>query len=95
MEIPALTLERFKQASAITTKAVHRIQYPSDVLKLDMKDFFSPKEKRDKALLFGLFSKYHHDKIRDAYVTCEKGWKRTAEEKYKNLKYLIGIVKRL
>lgn len=73
----------------------HRIENPTDVLKLDVLDFFKPKDKVEKAILFGCFSKYHHDKIRDALTTCEKGFKHTEDIKYKNPIYFRGIIKNL
>lgn len=72
-----------------------KIEYQSDVLKLDMKEFFKPKGKREDALLFGAFSKYHHGKIQDAFTACEKGWRATEDKKYKSLLYMIGIIKKL
>lgn len=100
-----LTLfSKYQHLDTLTTKAVDRlkldddpprIEYSSDVLKLDMKKFFNPKDKREKALLFGTFSKFHHGKIQDAFLTCQKGFKNTADVKYKSLLYLIGIIKKL
>jgi len=94
MEIPQSTLDRFKVASDLTTKVV-KIQYASDVLKLDMKEFFNPKNKTDDALLFGAFAKYHHGKIQDAFLTCQKGFLHSKEEKYRSITYLIGIIRNL
>ncbi len=72
-----------------------RVEYASDILKVDMQKFFSPKDKKERALLFGAFSKYHHGKIRDAFITCEKGWKATEDMKFKSILYMIGIVRNL
>lgn len=72
-----------------------KITNSSDVLKLDVQAFFTPNDKKEKAILFGCFSKYHHDKIRDALNTCEKGFKHTEDLKYKNPLYFIGIIKKL
>lgn len=83
------------QLANIIIEEVHRVEYPSDVLKLEMKEFFKPKDKREQALLFGSFSKYHHGKIRDAFSVCQKGWKHTEEPKYKSLLYLVAIIKNI
>lgn len=73
----------------------NKIEFPSDVLKLEMQEYFKPKDKREKALLFGAFAKYQHEKIRDAFLTCQKSYRVKQEEKYKSILYLIGIIKRL
>lgn len=86
---------KYQQATSLVTKAVNRIEYPSDELKLEMNEFFNPKDKAERALLFGAFAKYHHGKIRDAFITCKKGFFHTGEEKYRSLKYMIGIIKKL
>lgn len=83
------------QLAKIVVEEVKKIEYPSDILKLDMKEFFKPNNKREDALLFGAFSKYHHGKIQDAFLTCQKGWLHTQEEKYKSILYLVGIIKKL
>ena len=94
MDIPPTTLEKFKVANELVSKAV-KLQYASDVLKVDMKEFFNPKNKREDALLFGAFAKYHHGKIQDAFLTCQKGFLHTKEEKYRSILYFIGIVRKL
>lgn len=81
-------------AKYLTTEK-NNVKFPSDALKLDAQAFFNPKDKKEKALLFGCFSKYNHDKIRDALITCEKGFKHTEEMKYKKILYFIGIIKKL
>lgn len=88
------SLERYKQLCELTTKAVKEV-YESDVLKKEMKLFFNPKNKSEDALLFGSFAKYHHGKIKDAFIVCEKGFKHTGESKFKSIKYLIAIIKNL
>ena len=94
MEIPQATLTRFSQASSLTTKAV-KAMYESDVIKKDMQEFFNPKNKAEKALLFGAFAKYHHEKIKDAFAVCQKGLLHTQDEKYKSIKYLVGIIRKI
>lgn len=79
----------------LPTLSKSRIEYPSDVLKLDMIEFFQPKDKKEKALLFGSFSKYSHDKIRDAFTICTKGYRQTQDPKYKSLLYLNAIIRKL
>lgn len=86
--------DKYKLATIIKEE-VTKITYSSDVLKKDMQEFFHPKNTREKALLFGAFSKYHHGKIQDAFLTCQKGWLHTQEEKYKSILYLVGIIKKL
>lgn len=87
--------DKYKIQNNLTIKTVKKIEYPSDVLKIDMNVFFEPKDKKEKALLFGAFSKYNHEKIRDAFIVCEKGYRQKQEEKYKSLLYLIAIIKKL
>jgi hypothetical protein len=94
METFNLDLSKYKQLCNLTTKAVEEI-YESDVIKKDMQLFFNPNTKEDKALLFGAFAKYHHGKIKDAFITCEKNFKHTGDSKFKSIKYLLGIIKRL
>lgn len=88
-----LSLEKYQLALPIVDKAA--TLYASDVLKTDMQAFFKPKDKKEKALLFGAFCKYHHGKIQDAFLTCQKGYAQTQDPKYKSLLYLNGIIKRL
>lgn len=83
-----LDLKKFEQTS-------RTILYSSDILKLDMIEFFKPKDKREKGLLFGNFSKHHHGKIQDAYSCCLKGFKNTGDVKYKSLLYLNAIIRNL
>lgn len=91
----AALFHRYQQAEPFIDKAVSRIQYPSDELKLDMKAFFEPKNKKEDALLFGSFSKYHHGKIQDAFLVCQKGYAHTQDPKFKKLLYLNAIIKNL
>lgn len=87
--------DRYKFADNLITKAV-KLEYASDVLKIDMKEFFKPKDKKEEALLFGTFSKYNHDKITDAFLVCQKGFKNIEETmKYKSLLYLTAIIRKL
>lgn len=88
------SLDKYKQLCNLTTKAVEEI-YESDVLKKDMQVFFKPKDKVEDALLFGAFAKYHHGKIKDAFIVCEKGFKHTGDGKFKSIKYLIAIIRNL
>ena len=88
-----LSLEKYQLALPIVDKAA--TLYASDVLKKDMQAFFEPKDKREKALLFGAFCNYHHGKIQDAFTACFKGYAQTQDPKYKDLLYLNGIIKRL
>lgn len=88
------SLDKYKQLCNLTTKAVEEI-YESDVIKKDMQLFFNPTTKEDKALLFGAFAKYHHGKIKDAFITCEKSFKHTGDSKFKSIRYLIGIIRNL
>lgn len=91
MEIPTTLQEKYMVLSSLTTKAV----FASDELKLNMQKFFEPKDKKERALLFGAFSKYHHGKILDAYTICSKNYNLTNEAKYRSLLYLIGVIKKL
>lgn len=79
----------------IASELVNKVVLESDVIKKDMQLFFNPKNKSERALLFGAFAKYNHDKLKDAFIVCEKGFKHTGENKYKEIKYLIAITKNL
>ena len=69
-----------------------KVEFSYQALGLDMQEFFPIK---DRPRIWGSFYKYDERKLRDAFITCQKQFKATHDDKFRNINYLIGIVKRL
>jgi hypothetical protein len=69
-----------------------KIDFSYQELGLEMQEFFPLK---DRPRIWGSFYKYDERKIRDAFITCQKQFRATNDNKFKNINYLIGIVKKL
>lgn len=78
-----------KFALPIVTK---KVDYPYQALGLEMQSFYPPS---NRPRLWALFYKYQEAKIRDAFITCQKKYRTTQEEKYKSFNYMVGVLKNL
>lgn len=64
-------------------KSDKKIDYSFQELGLEMQDYFG---KNKKGLIWSLFYKFREDRIRDAFIFCQK-------KGIKDISYLVGILK--
>lgn len=82
MEISQETLNLLKGFEVTKQRKFHDFQIAGKVIS----DFLGTPA-------YFLFSKYDHDKIREAFFIAEKSARN--DKKYRNIKYLVGIIKKL